>query len=149
MAGIGDAQCGGFFPAELKFAGFDGIVLRGRAHRQVYLWVHEGEYELRAAAHLWGKITGDSESMIRDELGDERVEIAQIGPAGENLVRLAAIMNMSNRANGRCGLGAVMGSKNLKAWPCAARTNGCPLPIRTAYMHWQRAAPARCSRSRT
>jgi len=127
VSGIGDAQCGGFFPAELKFAGFDGIVLRGRANRQVYLWVHEGEYELRDAAHLWGKITGDSERMIRDELGDERVEIAQIGPAGENLVRIAAIMNMSNRANGRCGLGAVMGSKNLKA--VAVRGKNKRLPV--------------------
>ena len=127
VTGIGDAQCGGFFPAELKFAGFDGIVLRGRANRPVYLWVHEGEYEMRDAAHLWGKITGDSERMIREELGDERVEIAQIGPAGENLVRIAAIMNMSNRANGRCGLGAVMGSKNLKAVAVRGKNKRLPL----------------------
>ncbi|MBI1800459.1 MAG: aldehyde ferredoxin oxidoreductase family protein, partial [Chloroflexi bacterium] len=113
--GIGDAQCGGFFPAELKFAGFDGIVIRGRATHPVYLWIHDGEVEIRDADHLWGRITGDAERLIREELGDERIEVAQVGPAGERLVRVAAIMNMSNRANGRTGMGAVMGSKNLKA----------------------------------
>jgi aldehyde:ferredoxin oxidoreductase len=112
---IGDSQAGGFFPAELKFSGFDGIVLTGKSPKPVYLWVHDGEAELIDAAHLWGKLTGDVEKMIRDELGDPKVEIAQIGPSGENLVRFSAIMNMSNRANGRTGMGAVMGSKNLKA----------------------------------
>jgi aldehyde:ferredoxin oxidoreductase len=112
---IGDSQAGGFFPAELKFSGFDGIVLKGKSPKPVYLWVHDGEAELKDAAHLWGRITGDVEKIIRDELGDPKVEIAQIGPSGENLVRFAAIMNMSNRANGRTGMGAVMGSKNLKA----------------------------------
>jgi aldehyde:ferredoxin oxidoreductase len=112
---IGDSQAGGFFPAELKFSGFDGIVLKGKSPKPVYLWVHDGEAEIKDAAHLWGRITGDVEKMIRDELGDPKVEIAQIGPSGENLVHFAAIMNMSNRANGRTGMGAVMGSKNLKA----------------------------------
>ena len=112
---VGDSQSGGFFPAEMKFAGFDAIVIKGRAEEPVYLWVHDGEAELRSAEHLWGKITGEAEALIREELEDKRIEIAQIGPAGENLVRYAAIMNMSNRANGRTGMGAVMGSKNLKA----------------------------------
>jgi len=112
---IGDSQSGGFFPAEMKFAGFDAIVLKGRSDKPVYLWVHDGEAELRPAEHLWGKITGEAEALIREELEDKRIEIAQIGPAGEKLVRYAAIMNMSNRANGRTGMGAVMGSKNLKA----------------------------------
>jgi aldehyde:ferredoxin oxidoreductase len=112
---IGDSQAGGFFPAELKFSGFDGIVLKGKSARPVYLWIHDGEAELKDASHLWGKITGDVEKMIRDELGDPKIEIAQIGPSGEKLVHFAAIMNMSNRANGRTGMGAVMGSKNLKA----------------------------------
>jgi aldehyde:ferredoxin oxidoreductase len=111
----GDSQCGGFFPAEMKFAGFDAVVLRGRAPKPVYLWLHGGEAELRPAEHLWGKITGEAEAMIRAELGDEKVQIAQCGPAGERGVRFSAIMNMSNRANGRNGMGAVMGSKNLKA----------------------------------
>jgi aldehyde:ferredoxin oxidoreductase len=112
---IGDAQCGGFWPAELKFAGFDAVILRGKAEKPTYLWIHDGEVELRDAAHLWGKITGDAETQIRTELGDDKIEVLQVGPAGEKGVRFAAIMNMSNRANGRTGLGAVMGSKNLKA----------------------------------
>lgn len=112
---IGDSQCGGFWPAELKFAGFDAIVLKGQSPKPVYLWIHDGEVELRDAAHLWGKITGDAETAIKQELGDDKIEVLQVGPAGEKKVRFAAIMNMSNRANGRTGLGAVMGSKNLKA----------------------------------
>jgi len=112
---IGDSQCGGFWPAELKFAGFDGIILTGKAPRPVYLWIHNGQVELREAGHLWGKITGDAESALKEELGDDRLQVLQVGPAGERGVRFAAIMNMSNRANGRTGLGAVMGSKNLKA----------------------------------
>jgi aldehyde:ferredoxin oxidoreductase len=112
---IGDSQSGGFFPAELKFAGYDGLIVRGRAAQPVYLWIHDGEAELRDATHLWGRITGEVEAQLKQELGDERIEVLQIGPAGENLVRFAAIMSMSNRAHGRTGLGAVMGSKNLKA----------------------------------
>ena len=112
---IGDSQVGGFFPAELKFSGFDGIVFTGKSPKPVYLWIHDGEAELRDASHLWGKITGDVEKMIREELDDPKIQVAQIGPAGEKLARFAAIMNMCNRANGRTGMGAVMGSKNLKA----------------------------------
>jgi aldehyde:ferredoxin oxidoreductase len=112
---IGDSQCGGFFPAELKFAGFDGIIIKGKAPSPVYLWVHDGEAEIRDASPFWGKITGEAETAIREELNDPKIEVAQIGPAGEKMVRFAAIINHSNRANGRTGMGAVMGSKNLKA----------------------------------
>ena len=112
---IGDSQSGGFFPAELKYAGFDGLVIRGRAPRPVYLWIHDGEAELRDAAHLWGRTTGEVEEILYEELGDDQIEVAQIGPAGERRVRFAAIINMANRAHGRTGMGAVMGSKNLKA----------------------------------
>ncbi|MFN2224445.1 MAG: aldehyde ferredoxin oxidoreductase N-terminal domain-containing protein, partial [Candidatus Promineifilaceae bacterium] len=121
---VGDSQCGGFWPAELKFAGFDAIVIKGQAESPVYLWIHDGEYELRDAGHLWGKITGEAEALIKDELGDQKIEVLQVGPAGEQGVRFAAIMNMSNRANGRTGLGAVMGSKKLKA--VAVRGNERP-----------------------
>lgn len=114
-SGIGDSQGGGFFPAELKFSGFDAVVIKGKAEKPVYLWIHDGEYELRDASHLWGKITGEAEAAIREELGDEKIEVWQIGPAGEKGVRYAGIFSMSNRANGRTGMGAVMGSKNLKA----------------------------------
>ncbi len=113
--GIGDAQSGGFFPAEMKFAGFDAFIIKGKSPKPVYLWVHDGEYELREADHLWGKITGEVEATLQEELGDKRIEVAQVGPAGENGVSFAAIMNMSNRANGRTGMGAVMAAKNLKA----------------------------------
>jgi len=112
---IGDSQCGGFFPAEMRAAGTDAIVFSGRAAEPVYLWLHDGQAELRPAKHLWGKVTGDVDRLLKEEVGDPKAEIAQIGPAGENLVRFAAIMNMVNRANGRTGMGAVMGSKRLKA----------------------------------
>ena len=113
--GIGDAQCGGFFPAEMKFAGYDGIVVTGRAEQPVYLWLHDGEAELRAAGQLWGKPTTEVDALLKSELNDARIEVAQCGPAGEKLSKLACIINMGNRANGRTGMGAVMGSKNLKA----------------------------------
>jgi aldehyde:ferredoxin oxidoreductase len=113
--GIGDSQGGGFFPAELKFAGFDAIVIKGKAEKPVYLWINDGKYELRDASHLWGRITGDAEAAIKEELDDDKIEVLQIGPAGEKGVRFAGIFSMSNRANGRTGMGAVMGSKNLKA----------------------------------
>lgn len=112
---VGDSQAGGFWPAELKFAGFDAVVIRGRARKPVYLWIHDGEVEIRDASHLWGKITGKVEAALKDELGDNRIEVLQCGPAGEKWVRFAATINMSNRASGRTGMGAVMGSKNLKA----------------------------------
>jgi aldehyde:ferredoxin oxidoreductase len=112
---IGDAQCGGFFPAEMKFAGFDAFIIKGKAAQPVYLWVNDGMVELRDASHLWGKITGEVEDILKRELGDKDIEVAQVGPAGERGVRYSAIINMSNRANGRTGMGAVMGSKNLKA----------------------------------
>jgi aldehyde:ferredoxin oxidoreductase len=113
--GIGDSQSGGFFPAEMKFAGFDAIIIKGKAEQPVYLWINEGEYDLRDAAHLWGKITGEAEAALKEELQDDKIEVLQIGPAGERMVRFAGIFSMSNRANGRTGMGAVMGSKNLKA----------------------------------
>ena len=112
---IGDAQAGGFWPAEAKGAGYDAIVLTGKAEKPVYLWIQDGDAELRDASHLWGKVTGEVESVIKEELGDEKIEVLQCGPAGEKLVRYACIINMSNRANGRTGMGAVMGAKNLKA----------------------------------
>lgn len=112
---IGDSQAGGFFPAELKYAGYDGIVFLGKAASPMYLWVKDGQAELRDAAHLWGAGAWETETRIREELGDAKIEVACCGPAGERLARMAAIMNMRNRACGRTGLGAVMGSKNLKA----------------------------------
>ncbi len=113
--GIGDSQAGGFFPAELKFAGFDGIVIRGKAPKPVYLLIREGQAELRDARHLMGKITGDVDAILKKELGDDQVEILQHGPAAERGVLFSTLANMSNRQNGRTGMGLVMASKNLKA----------------------------------
>ena len=112
---IGDSQAGGFWPATLKWAGFDGIIIKGRASSPVYLWIHDGKAELKDASHLWGKITGEAETLIKSELGDPKVQILQIGPAGEQMVRYACLISMCSRAAGRTGMGAVMGSKNLKA----------------------------------
>ena len=112
---LASGEAGGWWGSELKRAGFDGIVIRGRAEQPVYLWVHDGQVEIRAAGDLWGKLTVDTADAIRAELGDAKIQVATIGPAGERLVRFAAIMHTPNRAAGRSGLGAVMGSKNLKA----------------------------------
>ena len=113
--GIGDAQAGGFFPAEMKFSGFDAVVVSGKAPHPGYLWLKDGEVELRSAEHLWGKGTAEVEDIIREELDDNKIEVMQTGPAGERLVRYAAVINNANRAAGRTGMGAVMGSKNFKA----------------------------------
>ncbi len=112
---IADSQAGGFFPAELKANGWDAIIFSGRASEPVYLYITGEKAELRSAASAWGRVTGEAEKEIRAELGEDNLQIAQIGPAGENMVKYASIMNMCNRANGRNGTGAVMGSKNLKA----------------------------------
>jgi aldehyde:ferredoxin oxidoreductase len=112
---IGDSQGGGFFPAELKFAGFDALVIKGKSPKPVYIWIKDGAYELRDASHLWGSITGEVESAIREELADDKIKVLQIGPAGEKAVRFSGIISNTNRAAGRTGMGAVMGSKNLKA----------------------------------
>jgi aldehyde:ferredoxin oxidoreductase len=112
---IASSEAGGWWGHEFKRAGFDALVVRGRAERPVYLWIKNGEAGIRPAAHLWGHLTADAQRAIRAELGDERARIAQIGPAGENGVLYSAVMHDVNRAAGRNGLGALMGSKNLKA----------------------------------
>ena len=109
----GDANCGGTFGPNLKFAGYDGVLFRGRASEPVYLFIDSGKAELRSAAHLWGKDTSDTEDILKGELGG--ADVVCIGPAGEKLSLIAAIMNDKGRAAGRSGVGAVMGSKKLKA----------------------------------
>ena len=111
--GVGEA--GGFFGAELKRAGFDAIIVEGVSPKPVYLWIKDGQAELRDAGHLWGMKTGDTLGALREGLGDPRVRGALIGQAGENLVRYACIINDLKDAVGRTGMGAVMGSKRLKA----------------------------------
>jgi aldehyde:ferredoxin oxidoreductase len=113
--GWGESHAAGFFGPELKYAGFDAVIIEGKAEAPVYLWIREGDSELRDAKQLWGKITGDVQSEIRREVGDEKTRVATIGPGGEKLVRYASIISDLYCAAGRCGMGAVMGSKKLKA----------------------------------
>ena len=112
----GESDSGGSWGVELKRSGYDGIVIRGRAERPVYLWIHDGEAEIRNAEHLWGMDTYTVDGAIKRET-DGKAVVASIGPAGERLARIAAIMNdgKHGRAAGRCGMGAVMGYKRLKA----------------------------------
>ncbi len=112
---IGDTQAGGFWGPELKFAGYDAIVIKGKAENPVYLFIQDGEIKIRKAAHLWGKTTGEVEQIIRKEHSDPRIRVLSIGCAGENLVRFANVLSDCKHAAGRLGMGAVMGSKNLKA----------------------------------
>ncbi len=109
------ANSGGVFGWKMKKAGFDAVVVTGRAEKPVYLLLDNGTAELRDAAHLWGKTTGQTTDAIIEELGDKRVRVCCIGPAGEKLVRFACIINEKARAAGRGGMGAVLGFKNLKA----------------------------------
>ncbi len=113
--GWGDSNAGGYFNAELKYAGYDVLIVEGCSKEPVYLWINDDEVEIKAAHHLWGKNTHETDSLIKEDLGDSTIQACYIGPAGENLVRFANIISCWHRAFGRTGLGAVMGSKKLKA----------------------------------
>ena len=110
----GEAHASGFWGPELKAAGYDGIIIVGRAEKPVYIKVFDNDVEVVDADHLWGLGCIETENTLKKEL-DGRVKVASIGPAGEKLVRFASILNDEGRAAGRCGMGAVMGSKRLKA----------------------------------
>ncbi len=112
---IGDSQAGGFFPAEFKFAGYDGVTFRGQSPKWVYLTILDGKAELHDASDLLGKVTGEVDALLKKEVGDEKAEVMQVGPAAERGVRFSGIVNMANRLNGRTGMGLVMASKRLKA----------------------------------
>jgi len=113
--GKGSANFGGHFGPELKFTGFDHLVITGRAANPVYLWIQDGDIQIRDACHLWGKTTDQTEEIIKNELGDARVRVAAIGPAGENQVRGSGIFGDCGQAAGGSGVGCVMGHKRLKA----------------------------------
>jgi len=117
LTGIhGDANGGGDFAPEIKYAGYDHIVISGKAERPIYLWIDDDTVEIRDASHLWGKTVFEADKIIkREDVGDREVKTLIIGPAGENLVRFACPIANLFRAPGRTGTGAVMGSKNLKA----------------------------------
>ena len=112
---VGSTNMGGFFSPEMRWAGFDHLVIKGKAEKPVYLWIHNGEIEIRDASHLWGKTLREVEEIIREELGDGDIKVMGIGPAGEKLVRFANIMTGIKNAGGRTGMGCLFGSKNLKA----------------------------------
>lgn len=121
---FGRTEAGGYFGPELKFAGYDAIVVRGKAPKPVYLYIHDGEVEIRDAASLWGLNNWETLERIREQTGEKMVRVASIGPAGERLIPFACVQNDLEHFNGRTGMGAVMGSKNLKA--VAARGRNKP-----------------------
>ena len=112
---LGDSNIGGFFGLELRMAGFDHLVITGKAKKPVYLWIKEGTIKILDARHLWGKDTFKTQSLIQSDHGDKEIQSLVIGSAGENLVRFANIRTGMKSSAGRTGLGCVMGSKNLKA----------------------------------
>lgn len=132
---ITTSNSGGFWGPELKYAGFDMVICEGRASSPVYLWIHDDQVEIRDAGALWGTSVWECEDRIRDLTGVPDARIASIGQAGERLVRFAGILNDRHRAAGRNGVGAVMGSKNLKA--VAVRGSGSVAIARPA--DWLRA----------
>ena len=111
----GEGTSGGIFCISLRNSGFDAIVFTGKAKEPSYLYIHDGQFEFKSAANIWGKDTYESQELIKKELNNDKVKVATIGVAGENLVKYAGIINDEGRAVGRCGMGALMGSKNLKA----------------------------------
>lgn len=113
--GIGFSEAGGFWGAELKRAGFDAIIVEGRSEKPCYIVIRDGQAEIRDGNAIWGKTTGEVEDIIKKELADEHIRVAQCGIAGENKVRYACVLNDLSHAYGRGGMGAVMGSKNLRA----------------------------------
>jgi aldehyde:ferredoxin oxidoreductase len=116
LTGIwGESNAGGHFGHAIKYAGYDIIIIKGSSKDPVYLWIDDDCVEIRNAKHLWGKNVWEVEDILREELGDPEVKIASIGQAGENLVKYASIINYRCRAMARAGMGAVMGSKRLKA----------------------------------
>ncbi|MBW2432037.1 MAG: aldehyde ferredoxin oxidoreductase family protein [Deltaproteobacteria bacterium] len=112
---LGSTNMGGFFAPELAWAGFHHLVIKGKAEHPVYIYINNGKIEIRDAREIWGKSVTETQWAIREDLGDEEVKSAVIGPAGENLVRFANVMTGIKNSGGRTGMGCVMGSKNLKA----------------------------------
>lgn len=139
---IGDSQAGGFFPAEFKFAGYDGVIFHGKSPKWVYLTIVDGKAELHDAAHLTGKVTGEVDKMLKQEVSDEKAQVMQIGPAAEIGVRFSGIVNMANRMNGRTGMGLVMASKQLKAIVVRGKSRPA-IADKTALAALNKAGPAK------
>ena len=113
--GFGSASAGGAFAPELKYAGFDNLIVRGRAERPVYILIQDHDISIENADFLWGKTVGDTCDLLQARHNDEMLQVLAIGPAGENHLKAASVIVSRNRAAARCGLGSVMGAKNLKA----------------------------------
>jgi aldehyde:ferredoxin oxidoreductase len=122
-----ESHCGGFWGPELRFVGYDGLWITGQAREPVYLWINEGKFEIRSAAHLWGKDTYETQTIIKEEVGRSTARVAVIGAAGERGVLFAGIFCDHGRTAGRTGLGAVMGAKNLKAVAVYGKKRTLPL----------------------
>ena len=120
--GFGEGDVGGFFAVELVRAGYDALIVQGQAEKPVYIWIQDDHVEIRDAEKIWGKNTVDTEQILKEEVGEEQARFAVIGKAGENMVVNACVMQDVHHAAGRTGMGAVMGSKRLKA--VAARGSG-------------------------
>ncbi len=112
---FGESEAGGYWGPELKFAGFDAVVIRGRSKKPAYIWINDGKVEIRDATAIWGQDNWQTLETLRNELGDKRIRVSSIGPAGEQMVPFACVQNDMEHFNGRTGMGAVMGSKHLKA----------------------------------
>ena len=112
---FGESEAGGYFGPELKFSGYDAIIVEGKAEKPVYIWIKDGEVSIKDATEMWGKDTGTTADMIMEETGEKKARMQVIGQAGENQVLYAGVASDLNHYHGRCGMGAVMGSKNLKA----------------------------------
>ena len=113
--GFAKSEVGEYWGAELKRAGFDALIIHGKSPKPVYVWINDGKAEIKDATHLWGQYTKETEEAIKKELNNKKIRTAMIGPGGENLVKFSCIMHGTRNAAGRGGLGAIMGSKNLKA----------------------------------
>ena len=112
---VGSSEAGGYWGPEFKQAGYEAIIITGRAEKPVYLWIKDQVVEIRSAENLWGRTTAEVQAKIREELGDAKVRVLQTGIAGENLVRFAGLTNDLRHFNGRNGMGAIFGAKNLRA----------------------------------
>ncbi len=130
-----DSYAGGFVGPEIKYAGFDGIIIKGKSKKPVYLWITDGRAELRDAKSIWGKDTYKTEEIIRQETGEDTARAACIGPGGEKLSMIACVVNDLTRNAGRGGAGAVFGSKNLKA-VAVKGTGSVELPDMDGFVKW-------------
>ncbi len=119
---LGDSNIGGYFGAELASTPYSHLIIRGKSEKPVYIFIDNDKIEFKDASHLWGKDTWETQKIIKQELGDDSIRVACIGPAGENLVRFACVITGLKNAAGRTGMGALMGSKNLKAIAVRGKT---------------------------